>query len=222
MNVTDSILRGNSSEGAGGGIRAGGVVTVTRSTLSGNSAQSGGGGLALPFGGMVTVTESTLSANSAGFGGGLANYPNGEMTVLGCTLAGNHTSGTGGGIIQIGGPFTVRNTLVAGNSAGVSPDLNGTLISQGHNLIGDGTGGSGFAGTDLVGTASNPIDPLLGPLANNGGPTPTRALLQGSPALDAGDNSGAPDTDQRGFPRIVNGASTSVPSKTSQPARPRT
>jgi hypothetical protein len=81
------------------------------------------------------------------------------------------------------------------------------VTSQGHNLIGDGTGGSGYDPTDLVGTADNPIDPLLGPLQDNGGPTFTMALLPGSAAIDAGDNTGASDWDQRDAPfrRIVNG-----------------
>jgi hypothetical protein len=79
------------------------------------------------------------------------------------------------------------------------------LNSQGHNLIGDGTGGSGFDPTDLVGTSANPIDPLLGPLQDNGGPTQTMALLVGSPAIGAGDPTNAPPTDQRGASRIFNG-----------------
>src|SRR5262249_23608325 len=68
-------------------------------------------------------------------------------------------------------------------------------------LIGEGSGGTGYSATDLVGT-----DPLLGPLQDNGGPTFTHALLPGSPAVDAGDNTGASEWDQRGegFPRIVN------------------
>src|SRR5262249_62378314 len=77
----------------------------------------------------------------------------------------------------------------------------------GHNPIRDGTGGSGFNASDLVGTDQNPIDPKLGPLQENGGPTKTHALLPGSPAIDAGSNRRAPTWDQRGpgFPRIVNG-----------------
>ena len=55
----------------------------------------------------------------------------------------------------------------------------GALNSQGHNLIGDGTGGSGYTSTDLVGTSARPIDPLLGPLQDNGGPTFTMVLLPG-------------------------------------------
>ena len=66
---------------------------------------------------------------------------------------------------------------------------------------------AGLSNSDLAGTSDNPVDPLLGPLQANGGPTPTMALLPGSPAVDAGDNSDAPQWDQRGpgFPRIVGG-----------------
>jgi hypothetical protein len=80
--------------------------------------------------------------------------------------------------------------------------VSGPLDSQGHNLFGDTSGGSGFHPTDLLN-----VDPLLGPLQDNGGPTWTHALLAGSPALDAGDNTDAPDFDQRGegFARVVNG-----------------
>ena len=78
----------------------------------------------------------------------------------------------------------------------------GDLTSWGHNLIGNTSVGSGFR-TDL-GDQLN-VDPLLGPLQDNGGPTFTQALLPGSPAIDAGDNTDAPLFDQRGFARIVNG-----------------
>jgi hypothetical protein len=100
---------------------------------------------------------------------------------------------------------TIRNTIIAGNRASSCPDVNGYLPSSGHNLIGDGTGGSGFGASDLVGTAAHPIGPQLSPLQNNGGPTPTIALLPGSPAIGAGDNTGAPVSDERGFTRIVGG-----------------
>jgi hypothetical protein len=81
------------------------------------------------------------------------------------------------------------------------PDLDGTFASQGYNLIGNTQGASGYAPSDLVGTAFNPIDPLLGPLQDNGGPTQTMALLAGSPALNAGDPSQLGTTDQRGVVR---------------------
>ena len=89
--------------------------------------------------------------------------------------------------------------------------MDGHLDPSGdNNLIGDGTGMTGLSNGvngNLVGSADNPIDPLLGPLEDNGGPTLTHALLPDSPALDAGNNAYATDFDQRGpgFPRIVNG-----------------
>jgi hypothetical protein len=79
------------------------------------------------------------------------------------------------------------------------------INSQGHNLIGIGASGSGFTDTDLVGTAAFPLDPQLEPLGDYGGPTRTMRPLPGSPVLNAGDNTNAPETDQRGLPRIVLG-----------------
>jgi hypothetical protein len=83
----------------------------------------------------------------------------------------------------------------------------GTFVSGGHNLIGvvDGFATGFGAASDQLGTSSDPLDPLLGPLANNGGPTQTHALLAGSPAIDKGDNTGAPATDQRGVARPRDG-----------------
>jgi hypothetical protein len=95
------------------------------------------------------------------------------------------------------------NTIVAGNTHTGSPsDVDGSIVSNGHNLIGDTNGSSGWVASDLLN-----VDPNLGPLQDNGGPTQTMALLPGSPAIDAGDNTDAPEWDQRGegYPRIVNG-----------------
>src|SRR5262249_2449977 len=91
--------------------------------------------------------------------------------------------------------------------APTSSDVNGALTSLGHNLIGISNGGSGYAATDMVGTAQNPLDPKLGPLQDNGGPTWTMALLPGSPAIDAGALTDM-EWDQRGpgYARLVNGA----------------
>jgi hypothetical protein len=197
----------SSHQSGGGGISNGGTLTITSSTLSDNLSGSNGGG-GISNGGTLTITSSTLSGNSAASGGGISNTSPGMLMVTGCTLSGNSAS-TGGGIYNLGAQAITasRNTILARNTAPGSPDMSGTLNSGGRNLIGDGTGGSGFDPTDLVGTASAPLDPKLGPLQDNGGPTLTRALLPGSPAIDAGDNTGAPMWDQRGpgFRRIVNG-----------------
>ena len=102
------------------------------------------------------------------------------------------------------------NTIIAGNTAGTGPDVYGGITSQGNNLIGETDGSSGWVGSDLTGTIAAPLDPMLGPLGNDGGPTQTMGLLPGSPAIDAGNNALIPSgvtTDQRGtgYPRIVNG-----------------
>jgi hypothetical protein len=113
---------------------------------------------------------------------------------------------TGGGFYNQG-MLQTRDTILGGNTVtgpgtNSSPDLAGSLGSLGHNLLGNSQGGSGFDPSDLLN-----VNPLLGPLQNNGGPTQTMALLPGSPAIDAGDNTGAPMWDQRGpgFPRIIHG-----------------
>ena len=157
-------------------------------------------------------------------GGGVSNSPfleeSGTTTLVNCTVTGN-IAANGGGISNGGGApgglygghgrgtVIVANSIVAGNSASAAaPDIFGPVSSKGHNLIGNTDGSSGWVASDLTGT-----DPMLGPLADNGGPTQTMALQASSPAIDAGNNDLALDvdgqpltTDQRGvgFPRIVN------------------
>src|SRR5262249_31337854 len=84
-----------------------------------------------------------------------------------------------------------------------------TVVSRGHNLIGKADGAFGWVASDLIGTSASPLDPLVGPLQDNGGPTKTMALRFGSPAIDARDSTNGglpvPATDQRGRPRVVNG-----------------
>src|SRR5262249_15657214 len=133
------------------------------------------------------ITSSTLSSATA------------SVTVLNCTIA-NNTAPAGSGIDNIKGTgtptFNVKNTIISGNTpVNVSVGNGGTITSQGNNIVGDSS--SGFAAS---GDKTN-TNPLLGPLQNNGGSTQTMALLQGSPAIDAGNNTGAPATDQRGVTR---------------------
>ncbi len=116
------------------------------------------------------------------------------------TISGN-SADWGGGITN-GGTGTLANTIVAGNSAtNAGPDAEGTFTSQGYNLIGHPSGSSGWVGSDLQN-----VNPRLGPLRNNGGPTQTHALLPASPAINAipkGTNGCGTEitTDQRGVKR---------------------
>ena len=199
LTVTDSTLSGNTA-GFGGAIaNNSATVAVNRSTVASNSAQVGGG-VFNDYGGTVTVTDSTFAFDDATYsgGGGIYNDSGAALMLLCSTFAHNYAA-AGGGIANAG-TMTARNTILAGNTASTGADLSGDLGSQGHNLIGDTHGGSDFADSDLLN-----VDPKLGPLQYNGGPTATMALLVGSPAVDAGDNTNVPAYDQRGYTRIVGG-----------------
>jgi len=190
----------------GGGISAySGQLTIVNTSFDGNSSGNQGGGLLL-FGGSATVTNCTFSGDTAsGSGGGIASF--GAVTLTNCTVSGNSASNNGGGLANYG-TATLGNTIVAGNTAATGPDVSGGITSQGNNLIGETDGSSGWVGSDLTGTVASPLNPLLAPLGNYGGPTQTMALLPGSRAIDAGNNALIPAgviTDQRGSNRVVNG-----------------
>jgi predicted outer membrane repeat protein len=208
VTVTNSTLSDNPADDGGGIFNWSGTVTVSNSTLSGNSAYDGGGGI-YNFYGTVTVSHSTLSGNSAqGSGGGIYTESTLPVTLTNVTLTANRAA-AGGGVFVASGSPVLDNTLIAGNFRGATgttrDDVSGALTSGGaYNLIGDGTGMTGLQNGingNLVGSATAPIDPLLGPLQNNGGPTRTMALLAGSPALNAGDPAQLGVADQRGVVR---------------------
>jgi hypothetical protein len=212
VTVGRSLLAGNYAGVAGGALELGSSarVTITESTLTGNEAGRFGGAV-LNFRGTLDIVNSTLSGNTAGENAGAVGNPGGTTTITASTITANAAAGNTGGVGNAAdhdGTLALHGTIVAGNTAAASPDVSGALVSGGYNLIGDGTGATGLgAEGDQVGTADAPIDPRLGPLADNGGPTPTHALLPGSRAVDAGGP--APDgltTDQRGLPRVVRGA----------------
>lgn len=221
VSIDRSTFRGNSAQSRGGGIYSSHApLTIAHSTIVGNSAVDGWGGGVYIAGfqnDRLNVVNTTFSGNYAGQqGGALFNgYFDFQGTIASSTIAGNQVGSTGqGGGIFIGagtGSLVLFNTIVAGNTKGtVRNDIEG-LFSQpalsSFNLIGDGSLSNLVHGVNgnLVGSAVSPIDALLGPLADNGGPTLTMALLPGSPAIDAGSNSDAPATDQRGLARVVNG-----------------
>ncbi|HZY84556.1 MAG TPA: choice-of-anchor Q domain-containing protein, partial [Gemmataceae bacterium] len=208
MTITDSTVSNNvatalSGAVAGGGIFNSGTLTLLRSTVSGNQAnpsvlaRATGGGVATMGSSVTTITDCTITGNSSLTGGGGVQVLGGTLALTNCTVALN----AGGGIALSGGAPAVglQNTIVAQNTSG--PDVSGAVQSGGDNLIGSPTGATGL----LPGDRTN-VDPLLGPLQFNGGPTQTLALLPGSPAIDAGSNAapGLPATDQRGLNRVVN------------------
>jgi CSLREA domain-containing protein len=203
----------------GGGIAAfgGSRITIANSTLVGNSSTTDGGGIltsvGLRAGIGVTLTNSTVSGNSASAGGGIAISSNSDLALATLTLTNStvaFNSATQGGGIENFGTLILTNSLVARNIAPTGADVFGVggefqPVTARFSLIGDGSG-SGITNTDgnQVGNVppnTSPIDPRLGPLANNGGPTRTHALLLGSPAIDAAATPDCPATDQRGVLR---------------------
>jgi CSLREA domain-containing protein len=211
-----STVAGNSSTDGGGIRNLTGTFTIFRSTVAGNSASNQGGGIfnrniAAREASMITITNSTVSGNSAPSGGGIVNaaeFANTEVDLINSTIARNSATQEGGGILVVGfDPLVfLSNSLVARNSAPTGPDVlevgEFTAVIARFSLIGDGSGSSiTNTGGSQVGTAGAPIDPKLGPLANNGGPTRTHALLLGSPAIDAASTPDCPTIDQRGVLR---------------------
>jgi len=237
LTLMNAVLQDNSGGSAGGLYQYGGAVTVINSVVSGNDGDTGGiavtnGGLTVMsstvnansgnVGGIgvdnaaLTLTGATVSGNS---GGGIVN--GGAATLVDSTVGGNigigldsagvsalYNSTVSGnsraGILSEGHtPVSLANTIVGDN---IGPDCTGILTSQGYNLLGSGEGCSGLlegVDGDRVG-----LDPRLGPLRDNGGPTATRGLLPGSAAIDGGNPGGCMDEngraitiDQRGLAR---------------------
>ncbi|MGP0069832.1 MAG: beta strand repeat-containing protein [Isosphaeraceae bacterium] len=214
LTVASSTFTANSSDYGGGLGNESGTATIDRSTFLDNSAY-GGGGLNNSYGATITITNSTIAGNSAYNGGGIADT--GTLTAINDTVAYNQivgNSGSGGGLDAYDGTDTLYDTIVAlntdGPAGGPADDIalytyegtiGGTISpSSAYNLI--GTGGSGGLTNGQDGNQVGISDPGLGPLADNGGPTQTIALLAGSPAIDAVRASipgvTVPATDQRG------------------------
>jgi hypothetical protein len=215
--ITDSTFANNTAVGNGGALEMSGAATVSisGSTFSGNTAALGGAIYQAST--SLTVTNSTVSGNSAsgaGGGGGIA-VGSATTTIRNSTIANNNAlAGNGGGIRKSSatGTLTLGSTIVATNTAATGgPDIHGTVaiaIAGGDNLVGVGDAGNfTLAGTNYTGTSGSPLDPLLGALKNNGGPTETQEILPGSPAAFKGNNDLVLTWDQRGpgFPRSSGG-----------------
>lgn len=207
LTLANCVVRDSFAEFGGGGISNDevGVLTVSRCTLAGNSTGTDGvGGGIENFSGQVEVVESTISGNQADFGGGIDNI--GTLTLTNSTLSGNSAVTSGGGINNLVGEVALVFSSVAGNSAGIGAGIlnddqftarNSLVV---NNLTGgnchDDDGASFIASGDNLATditcpgfahaTATALD--LGPLADNGGPTPTHALGDGSVAINAVDD----------------------------------
>jgi hypothetical protein len=192
LTIDSSTLSGNSAVGSGGGISAGtAIATIDNSTISGNAANINGGGIAVT-GSSLLARNTTIAFNTAD--------------------SDNNSTGSGGGIfIEISNSATLQGTIVANNVAGptpmAGPDINGGVLAT-MSLVKNTTGAviiNGSSG-NLLG-----VDPLLGGLASNGGPTLTHALAASSPARDHGANFAGQAFDQRGAPFVRTiGAATDI------------
>ena len=216
LTITDSTIRDNTGPTQGGGIYAccgvanNTLLTLERTTVSGNSAlgpgaQQGFGG-GIEGEGAVVLVNSTLSGNHARRdGGGIENE---DVLVMRNVTIADNDAGRGGGFYEDGLATTLANVLFAGNVVPPSTAANcavaiGTdpFVSEGGNLSSDAT-------CALPGTGDRTsLDPLLEPLADNGGPTLTHGLGDGSPAIDGGDDASCETVDQRGQPRPTDGDS---------------
>jgi predicted outer membrane repeat protein len=204
VTIDHSTVYNNMASISGGGVSSwGGSLTVTYTTFEGNMVSPGGfssgGGIDIA-GGEVMLINVTMSHNTADTGGGIFNE-NGLTTLTHVTFSGN--SATDGGAIYYGnGVIYFKNVLLKQGTNGTncaSPYGPSVLVSQGYNLSSDGS-------CDFKQTGDlNNTDPLIGPLADNGGLTQTHLLLDGSPAIDAGQCTGLA-SDQRDLPRLQGSA----------------
>lgn len=224
--LSHTVLDKNSAGTYGGGLMiyqtyVPSTIEISQSTLSANTAQFGGGIFYNDFVGnpsKMMVQNSTLSGNVASHqGGGIYAIGQARLTLLNATIASNeayrripqHYASFGGGlVITSTAVITAQNTLIGDNifTNGITlptpDDCYGSLLSLGNNLIQTTTNCS------IYGTTYGNVtgqDPLLDPLQNDGGLTPTRPLQASSPAIDAGSNSACPPDDQRGVTRPYDG-----------------
>lgn len=211
--VSDSTFLTNTGL-TGGGFAVAGAVTVTNSTLNGNRASNFGGGFWAT--GPAVLEMSTVSGSLAGSGAGMVVD---SLSVLNSTITGNEATFTGGAAISATKAITIDSSTIADNPSGggaMVRSLTKSLVISASILAGTGspycaaaTGitlqfGNLIQAPDSSCGSTPPItttNPLLGPLTNNGGATPTRALLAGSPAIGAA--TGCANTDQRSLVRVA-------------------
>nr|WP_161501361.1 Ig-like domain-containing protein [Rhodopirellula sp. SM50] len=217
--VLRSTISENTVSSRGGAIYNSGTASIVDSTINGNTAGNAAGGIYNNSLQPLAVIQSTISGNKAFFTGGGIENRGSDLVIRQSTITGNiadaDNDGSGGsGGISNYGTTIVHNSIIAGNLRGLSTanDTGPLDASSSHNLVGDAASAGGLVhgeNGNVVG-----VDPLLAPLADHGGPTWTHALLNGSPAIDVGNNTLAVDADsaplrddQRGmgYSRIIDG-----------------
>ena len=200
--IARGLAIADSTADTGAGLYNAGTATLETASFATNTALGNGGGLRND--GALTLRNASFYANQAAKGAGIYQGA-GALGLTNVTLAGNQAS-NGGGVAVAAGSATMTNTLVANNTASSSgPDVEGTVSSGGHNLVGNGDGATGLVngvGGNLIGTGAAPVLALLGVYGEYGGTKPGRLtlpLLPGSPAIDAG--AACPADDQRAVTR---------------------
>ena len=202
VRLVDVAVSGNSAVD-GGAVANNGSLEIIRSTINANTAAGRGGAIINARDvSTTTIVNSTVTGNTAATGGAIYNA--GTMTLVNDTISHNSATAAASSIYD-GGVISVLNTIIGSDVSLPVTSVSGKFGSLGNNIVTDARGSSGFVnGTngDQV-SDNNAINPMLGPLANNGGQTDTRSLLAGSPAIDAGNScvyiGFCPSTDRLSF-----------------------
>ncbi|HMT07543.1 MAG TPA: choice-of-anchor Q domain-containing protein [Pyrinomonadaceae bacterium] len=191
LTIRNSVVSNNTTPGSGGGMQnfSTSTVTIDRSTFVGNTATGNVGGGGAQLNGGATITNSTFANNVSPVGPGGAISSNGTLGLIitNSTFSGNSAANTGGIFRGSTSPtFWIRNSIIANNTGGPSPDVSNPaagLISEGNNIIGIVGTSTGWIMSD-----QQNVNPMLGALGNNGGPTQTFMPQAGSPAINMGNN----------------------------------
>jgi len=163
--------------------------------FTGNTGSTYGGGVGNDEESSPTFTNVTFYGNTASFGAGISNRGNSNPTVTNATFTENYASAKGGAVYSNGSHLNMSSSIFWENWPDQFEYNVSSTITVSYSDVQGGWAGIGNIDKD----------PLLGPLADNGGFTLTHALGAGSPAIDAGDPLNCPATDQRGFPRPIDG-----------------
>ena len=180
---------GDGTPSSFGGISNQGTALIDRVAIVNNLGDAVGG---ISNAGQLTIWNTTISGNAGSFAPGIDNLPGANLTLNYSTVASNGSHG-----IRVGGTTSLRGTIIADHT---TANCDATITTMGYNLEDADTCGLQPSSNDLVG-----VNPVLSPLDDNGGPSPTMVPTIGSPVVDAAEIAGAPATDQRGVDRPIDG-----------------